>query len=128
MTPLQFEARYAGGLGRAAGAGAALHEFAAQARPAAHLPGEQFAALYRRVCEQLSLARERSYPAYLVDRLETLVADAHQLIYQQGASFGFAGLREFLLRTFPRCVRGDTVAMCGWRRCWSRCPRWRWAG
>jgi uncharacterized membrane protein SpoIIM required for sporulation len=106
MTPLQFEARYAADW-TTLQEQVRLYMEARRKRGGgdAHLPGEQFAALYRRVCEQLSLARERAYPAYLVDRLERLAADAHQLIYQQGASFGLAGLREFLLRGFPRCVR-----------------------
>ena len=106
MTPLQFEARHAAEW-------AALQEqvrlYLEQRRRrgggSLHLPGDQFAALYRRVCEQLSLARERAYPAYLVERIERIAADAHQLIYQQGSGFGLARLREFLLRDFPRCVR-----------------------
>ena len=53
------------------------------------LRGERIAALYRRACEHLALARARSYPAYLVDRLDRLTADAHQVIYQQ-REFGVA--------------------------------------
>ena len=68
------------------------------------LPAAQFAALYRRVCEQLSLARERAYPAYLVDRLQVVASDAHQLVYQQGGGTTLQALREFLLHGFPAAV------------------------
>ena len=34
--------------------------------------GERLASLYRRACEQLALARARSYPAHIVDRLNQL--------------------------------------------------------
>jgi uncharacterized membrane protein SpoIIM required for sporulation len=70
--------------------------------------GERIAALYRRACEQLALARARSYPAYLVDRLDRLTADAHQVIYQQ-REFGAGALWRIFARDFPRAVRADAV-------------------
>jgi uncharacterized membrane protein SpoIIM required for sporulation len=70
--------------------------------------GERIAALYRRACEQLAIARARSYPAYLLDRLERLTADAHQVIYQQ-REFGVAALWRIASRDFPRAVRADAV-------------------
>jgi uncharacterized membrane protein SpoIIM required for sporulation len=72
------------------------------------LRGERIAALYRRACEQLALARARSYPAYMLDRLERLTADAHQVIYQQ-RDFGVAALWRIVSRDFPRAVRADAV-------------------
>jgi hypothetical protein len=36
---------------------------------AAPVSGARVAALYRRACEHLALARARSYPAYMIDRL-----------------------------------------------------------
>jgi len=106
MTPLQFEARHATDWS-VLEAQTKLYEEARRKRKSdpARLHGEEFAALYRRVCEQLSLARERAYPAFLVDRLERIAADAHQLIYQQRTGPVLAGLRNFLLRGFPQCVR-----------------------
>jgi hypothetical protein len=68
--------------------------------------GERLAALYRRACEQLALARARSYPAYLLDRLDRLTADAHQVIYQQH-ELGAAALWRLVSRDFPRAVRAD---------------------
>ena len=70
------------------------------------LRGERIAALYRRACEHLALARARSYPAYLLDRLERLTADAHQVIYQQ-RDFGAAALWRIVSRDFPRAVRAN---------------------
>ena len=67
---------------------------------------ERVAALYRRACEQLALARARSYPAYLLDRLDRLTADAHQVIYQQ-RDFGVGVVKRIALRDFPRAVRAD---------------------
>lgn len=66
--------------------------------------GEVLASLYRRVCEQLALARERYYPAYLVERLEQLTSDAHQLIYQH-SEIGVARLLRLFGYDFPRAVR-----------------------
>jgi uncharacterized membrane protein SpoIIM required for sporulation len=72
------------------------------------LRGERIAALYRRACEHLALARARSYPAYLLDRLDRLTADAHQVIYQQ-REFGAAALWRIVSRDFPRAVRANYV-------------------
>jgi len=106
MTPLSFEALYQEEwqeleslldrvLGRRTPVG----------RPPPVRP-ERIAALYRRACEQLALARARSYPAYLLDRLDRLTADAHQVIYQQ-RELGFGMLARIVTRDFPRAVRAD---------------------
>jgi len=107
MTPLQFEALYQAEwdeletlldrvLGRS-GAGR-------RRDPSEEIPGARVAALYRRACEQLALARARAYPTYIVDRLERLTADGHQVIYR-GHEFGFARLKQMLAIEFPRAVR-----------------------
>jgi uncharacterized membrane protein SpoIIM required for sporulation len=70
--------------------------------------GERIAALYRRACEHLALARARSYPAYLLDRLDRLTADAHQVIYQQ-REFGASALWRIIARDFPRAVRANSA-------------------
>ncbi len=74
------------------------------ARTRTQVPGERVAVLYRRACEHLALARARSYPAYLLDQLERLTADAHQVIYQR-REFGLVELKRFLSVDFPRSVR-----------------------
>jgi uncharacterized membrane protein SpoIIM required for sporulation len=105
MTPLQFEAQYSTDW-------QALEDQVRQylesgkrtPKDKSPIRGDEFAARYRRCCEQLALARERNYPAYLIERLELVTADAHQLIYQH-RRFSFAGFTALLLRDFPRCVR-----------------------
>jgi uncharacterized membrane protein SpoIIM required for sporulation len=66
--------------------------------------GARLAELYRRACEHLALAQARAYPAYMLDRLERITADAHQLIYQD-RELGIARLRSLATRDFPRAVR-----------------------
>jgi uncharacterized membrane protein SpoIIM required for sporulation len=103
MTPLKFEALYQAEWQE-------LEQLLEQLvkrtnkKPSQPLRGERIAALYRRACEQLALARARSYPAYLQDRLERLTADAHQVIYQQ-RELGAAALWRIVTRDFPRAVR-----------------------
>jgi uncharacterized membrane protein SpoIIM required for sporulation len=107
MTPLHFEQTYQAewteleqliehARGRKAREGDA-------SAPAA---GVRLAVLYRRACEQLALARARSYPTYVVDRLERMTANAHQLIYHR-SDVGIAHLRRLIASDFPRAVRRD---------------------
>jgi uncharacterized membrane protein SpoIIM required for sporulation len=109
MTPLSFEALYQAewqeleslldrALGRAKGKSSAH----------ATVPGERVAALYRRACEHLALARARSYPAFLLDRLDRLTSDAHQLIYQH-REYGLVRLRHLIAVEFPRTVRAHAA-------------------
>jgi uncharacterized membrane protein SpoIIM required for sporulation len=103
MTPLQFEQRYQPEWDE-------LQRLLENVRR----PGQQanrserIAALYRRACEQLALARARAYPAYLTERLEQLTAQAHQLIYQQ-AELGLGRLKRMIARDFPRAVRAHAA-------------------
>jgi len=105
VTPLSFEQMYQdewaeleamldSALGRKPGRG----------MPAVEVSGARLAALYRRACEHLALARARSYPAYLVDRLERMTSNGHQLIYQR-REFGLDRVKEFARVEFPRAVR-----------------------
>src|SRR6185295_6664261 len=55
--------------------------------------GDRVAELYRRACEHLALARARDYPRYLLDRLESLTSDAHQVIYYR-RDFGLARIKR----------------------------------
>lgn len=104
MTPLQFEARH-GEDWALLEQHVARYEAGRRKRGKEPLPdGEAFAARYRRVCEHLSLARERSYPTQLIDRLQRVAADAHQLIYRQGATFSTRQFTAFLRHGFPQCV------------------------
>jgi len=77
-------------------------------KEAAEIDGERVAALYRRACEHLALARARAYPRYLLDRLERLTSEAHQVIYQH-RDYGFARVRRAALYDFPRAVRAQAA-------------------
>jgi uncharacterized membrane protein SpoIIM required for sporulation len=110
MTPLQFEELYRDEwdelekfLDLALGRGNA-----SKASARAPLAGERVAALYRSACEHLALARARSYPAYLLDRLDRLTVDAHQLIYQR-RELGMDGCRRLVALDFPRAVRAHSA-------------------
>lgn len=109
MTPLQFEQSHQHEWQELQTLLAALQK-SMRTRSATGQPiaGERVAELYRRACEQLALARSRSYPAYLVDRLEHLTADAHQLIYQQ-VELGWSRLRRMVSHDFPRAVRAHSA-------------------
>jgi len=70
----------------------------------ATISGARIAALYRRACEHLALARARSYPAHMIDRLERITSDAHQLIYRR-REFGLTRVRDIVAVDFPSAVR-----------------------
>ena len=108
MTPLRFEQLYESEwlelevfldtVGQVKGGPATLRQ------GVAGLSSAQAAALYRRACEHLALARARAYPAYIVARLERLTARAHQHIYYR-REFGLARLHRLAAADFPRAVR-----------------------
>jgi uncharacterized membrane protein SpoIIM required for sporulation len=79
------------------------HKAAPSARA---ISGARFTELYRHTCGHLAIARSRSYPSHLVDRLEHLTAACHQLIYQQ-REFGIASLLRIATRDFPVAVRAQ---------------------
>jgi uncharacterized membrane protein SpoIIM required for sporulation len=106
MTPLQFEQQYEASWNELE---AALKQLRAVVkRGDKPLAGERFAELYRRCCEQLALARARAYPAYLIDRLDHLTAEAHQAIYQR-KEVCLQRLADLFVREFPRAVRAHGV-------------------
>jgi uncharacterized membrane protein SpoIIM required for sporulation len=105
MTPLQFEESHQEEWNELQTLLTRLHKsMRGRAADGERIPGERVAALYRRACEQLALARARAYPAYLTDRLEQLTADGHQLIYQH-AELGWSRLQRMVAYDFPRAVR-----------------------
>lgn len=106
MTPLQFEALYEQEWQELEELLDVVLKRTPAKDPEQPLRGERIAALYRRACENLALARARAYPAYLLHRLDRLTADAHQVIYQQ-RELGAAALWRLVARDFPRAVRAD---------------------
>ena len=118
MTPLQFETAHAPmwqeletalDLAEKKRSSRKKKEDGVQGRPAPKrraqaVDGARLSALYRGACEHLSLAQSRSYPIYLVQRLEHLTQRAHRLIYRHRDS-GLAGFGRLVLIDFPQSVR-----------------------
>lgn len=100
MSPLQFEQRHAAEWAALESALEALEKGRKGADAAAAARG------YRRVCEQLAVARSRAYPLHLAERLDTLAQRAHRLLYRERPAFG-EGLRRLLLVSFPRTLRAE---------------------
>ena len=103
MTPLLFEQTYQPEWAELEASLAVLAGRDAGATIGA-VSGARVAALYRRACEHLALARARSYPAYIVDRLDRMTAEAHQVIYHR-RELGAGRIRRLLDHDFPAAVR-----------------------
>ena len=103
MTPLRFEELYRPEWDELESHLSALGR-SRRARTSPASQGDRAAALYRRACGQLALARARAYPAYLVDHLERLTTDAHQAVYAHRTS-GWDALWRLVAREFPQAVR-----------------------
>jgi uncharacterized membrane protein SpoIIM required for sporulation len=99
MTPLQFEAEHAAAWQELDAALAARTR-----RKAAATDRARIASLYRAACEHLAVAESRAYPVWLIERLESLTARGHQLIYRQ-TDFGLDKLARLFLVDFPAAVR-----------------------
>ncbi len=70
------------------------------------LPDAEVPRTYRRICQQLALARDRQYSPELVDRLNRLALRGHHLLY--GARSGRASRAlDFVAEGFPRLVRAE---------------------
>jgi uncharacterized membrane protein SpoIIM required for sporulation len=63
-------------------------------------------ALYRHVCNDLALARDRQLSTALVAELNELALRGHQLLYQARTGQG-ANVAAFLVSDFPRAVRRE---------------------
>jgi uncharacterized membrane protein SpoIIM required for sporulation len=98
MTSLEFEARHEGEWRVLE---AQLGEL--EAGRGARIDAEAALRGYRRVCEQLAIARARAYPLHLAERLDGLAQRAYRLVYRP-APRAWQRLRDALQR-FPRLVR-----------------------
>ena len=67
-------------------------------------------AAYRRLTQQLGLARRRGYSPQLVERLQALVQRGHDVMYRPPPPRWWRSV-EFLLADFPRLVRAERGAM-----------------
>lgn len=63
-----------------------------------------FPSLYRRLCQQLALARHRSYGGVVIERLNALALQGQRQLYQR-ARVPFSAAVATLLGAFPRTVR-----------------------
>lgn len=102
VTPLQFQELYETDWSELE---LTLERHAA-APSARAIAGARFTALYRRACGHLAIARARSYPAHLVDRLEHVTEQCHQLIYHR-RGFSARRLMRVMLDEFPAAVRAN---------------------
>lgn len=74
------------------------------------LPDYEVPARYRRLCQQLALARRRGYSAAVTDRLQDLMQRGHGLLYRAPRPRWRRAL-EFLFAGFPRLVRAERGCM-----------------
>jgi len=65
---------------------------------------EDFPAQYRNLCHTLAIAKERQYSPYLIDHLDTLVLQGHQLFYKKYQRLGHR-IIEFIAHGFPREIQ-----------------------
>ncbi|MEO8364729.1 MAG: stage II sporulation protein M [Pseudoxanthomonas sp.] len=71
---------------------------------------EDIPARYRRLCQQLALARKRGYSPVVTARLQALMQRGHNLLYRTPPPRWQRAV-EFLLADFPRLVRSEAGAM-----------------
>ncbi|MEL1266306.1 stage II sporulation protein M [Pseudoxanthomonas putridarboris] len=74
------------------------------------LNDEEIPSRYRRVCQQLALARKRGYSPVVVERLQALMQQGHGLLYRTPPPRWRRAAR-FLLADFPRLVRSEAGCM-----------------
>jgi len=108
MTPLLFERTYQDDWSELEALLARAAARKAWRRSDENVSGVRIAALYRRACGHLALARARCYPAHITDRLERMTTDAHQLIYHR-RELGLARLRRMAALEFPAAVRAHAA-------------------
>jgi len=74
------------------------------------VPDHEVPARYRRLCQQLALARRRGYSPMVTDRLQQLMQRGHGVLYRT-PSPRWRRAVEFLLAGFPRLVRAEKGVM-----------------
>jgi len=71
---------------------------------------EEIPARYRRLCQQLALARSRDYSSPLLEHLQQLMQDGHAVLYRAPPPRWRLAL-EFVAAGFPRLVRSQAALM-----------------
>jgi len=70
------------------------------------LPDSEMPRRYRRICQQLALARDRRYGAAVIERLHALATRGHHVLYGSRADRK-SRFAAFVFDGFPRCVRAE---------------------
>lgn len=70
------------------------------------LPSTEFPEAYRRLCQQLAIARERHYSLNLINHLNQLTLRAYQQLYKRPSN-RFMDIMDFIVHGFPHRVRQD---------------------
>lgn len=71
------------------------------------LRASEFVQLYRQICHDLAVTQQRQYSPYLIDRLNKLVMEGHQRLYQRKTRF-FYELMQFVASGLPRAIRQES--------------------
>jgi uncharacterized membrane protein SpoIIM required for sporulation len=79
--------------------------------PASITLSAKFPQLYRQVCHDLAIARERQYTTHVIDRLNLLMMQGHQYLYSARAG-NITRIMHFLGGGFPAIIRRE------WRYFW----------
>lgn len=74
------------------------------------MPDDEMPARYRRLCQQLALARRRGYSPVLTARLQRIMQRGHGVLYRTPPP-RWQWAVEFLLAGFPRLVRAERGCM-----------------
>lgn len=69
-----------------------------------------FPAKYRRLCNQLALAKTRNFSQHIIERLNHLVADGHHVLHKK-RRVDWAQVYRFVLTDFPCAVRREKRVM-----------------
>ncbi len=70
----------------------------------------RFPELYRQLCHDLAIARDRSFDAPLVERLNQLALRGHQHLYR-GKRFSLLQASTFFRQALPRALRAEGAAV-----------------
>lgn len=62
--------------------------------------------IYRQICQHLSIAKTRMYSPLLIDRLNRMVLQGHQHLYDNRTHF-FRSIIEYFTVTFPSLIRQE---------------------
>ncbi len=73
-----------------------------------------FPQLYRQICHDLAIARERQYTTHMIDRLNLLMMRGHQYLYSARAG-NITHIFRFIGGGFPALIRRE------WRYFWLAC-------